>query len=82
MVGLCLFTLLFYCQKVVGCTLLDTIRKVAAMTEFKEGDLVWGKMRGFPSWPGKVVIDLSSCLQVLVKVNLQLILSSAFLYFA
>ena len=25
--------------------------------EFQPGDLVWGPLQGFPSWPGKVVQD-------------------------
>ncbi len=25
--------------------------------QFRPGDLVWGPLQGFPSWPGKVVQD-------------------------
>lgn len=31
------------------------VKGVNGGVTFIEGDLIWGQIRGFPSWPGKVV---------------------------
>lgn len=33
----------------------SVVKGVNGGMTFIEGDLIWGQIRGFPSWPGKVV---------------------------
>ena len=47
-------------QKLVEKTLVQTPSKYlfnsCFLGIFNVGDLVWGTMKGFPSWPGKIVV--------------------------
>ena len=35
---------------------IDTSLSLIILGMFSVGDLVWGNMKGFPAWPGKIVI--------------------------
>ncbi len=44
------------CQSINVCTVdMAASKRVLKDGEFTEGDLVWGKVKGFPAWPGQVM---------------------------
>lgn len=46
-----------YCEEDIDVTeeISESVTVVKDLHDFTIGDLVWGQIRGFPSWPGKVV---------------------------
>ena len=52
---------------------------MAVVNTFRVGDPVWGKLKGFSAWPGKIVLPPDS-LKVLTMFSLKLLASLGILH--